>query len=90
MSFEDRRELLHWIFDGRGPSGDRYGIYINKKGKGKEAVIDYFLYGRITGLRTLKEDNIDFFPDDSESSTTNDYKTKLVVELEKVIRKNIE
>ena len=78
MTFKEKRELLHWVFDGRAPNGDRYGIYINKKGKGKDATIDYFLFGRVTGLRTIKGDNPDFPPDDSGSSTDTDYKTKLV------------
>ena len=87
MSFKEKRELLHWVFDGRGPSGDRYGIYINKKGKGKDATIDYFLYGRVTGLRTIKGDDPDFFPDNSVSSTDTNYNTKLVAGLGKVTKK---
>lgn len=74
MSFEEKRRLLHWLFDGHDPSGDRYGIYINKKGKGKDAIIDYFLYGRVTGLRSIKGDNIDYTQGDE--SITN-YNTKL-------------
>ena len=78
MTFEEKRELLHWLFDGSDPKGDRYGIYINKKGKRKNVTIDYFLYGRITGLRTLKGNDIDFDPGGSESDTNTIYNTKRV------------
>jgi len=68
MTFEEKRELLHWLFDGIYSTGDRYGIYINKKGQGKEAMIDYFFFGQISGLRTLKGDNIiDFYELQDES-----------------------
>jgi len=75
MTFEEKRKLLHWVFDGKEPfSGDKYGIYINKEGKGKDAIIDYFLYGRVQGLRSIKGDDFDYMP--PEQSNT-DYKTKL-------------
>ena len=64
MTFEEKRELLHWVFDWKEPfSGDKYGIYINKKGKGKDAIIDYFLYGRVTGLRSIKGGDFDYMPE---------------------------
>ena len=30
-----------WIFEGHDQKGTRYGKYINKKGQGKDAIIDY-------------------------------------------------
>jgi hypothetical protein len=53
MSFDEKKTLLHWLFDGKDSKGTRYGIYVNKKKKGQGQKIDCFLYGRITGLRTI-------------------------------------
>ncbi|MBI5592098.1 MAG: hypothetical protein HY881_16665 [Deltaproteobacteria bacterium] len=64
MTFDEKKTLLHWIFDGKDKSGKPYGIYISKKGLRRSATIDYFLYGRITGLRTLKGADINHFPED--------------------------
>lgn len=75
MSFDEKRDLLYWLFNGRDQNGDPYGIYINKRSKGKDAQIDYFLYGKIQGLRTLKHTDIDYF-DDTESN----YKTSMLSE----------
>jgi hypothetical protein len=61
MSFKEKRKLLAWLFNGRAPNGDPYGIYVTKRGRGKTAEIDYFMFGRITGLRTMKGDDIDYF-----------------------------
>jgi len=55
MTFEEKRQLLHWLFDGRDQEGNRYGIYINKKGERKDAIVEYFMYGRLTGFRSVKE-----------------------------------
>lgn len=60
MTFEDKRRLLHWLFDGKGPDGKPYGIYIKKHGRGKAVKVDYFMYGRITGLRTIKGDDFNY------------------------------
>lgn len=70
MTFTDKRQLLQWLFSGRDKQGTQYGIYINKTGKRKDSRIDYFMYGRITGLRTLKGDNIDFQEDDNNYKLT--------------------
>jgi hypothetical protein len=43
MSFDEKKTLLHWIFDGKDAKGTRYGIYVNKKKKGQGQKIDYFL-----------------------------------------------
>jgi len=60
MSFDDKMTLLHWLFEGKDQKGTPYGIYITKTGKRKETKIDYFIYGKITGLRTLKGDDINY------------------------------
>lgn len=53
MTFDEKRKLLHWIFDGKALNGDPYGIYISKRGNGKNAEIDYFVFGKLTGIKTL-------------------------------------
>lgn len=60
MSYEDKRKLLEWLFEGRDKEGTKYGIYINATRKGKNQKVDYFLYGKITGLRTMVGDNYDY------------------------------
>jgi hypothetical protein len=71
MSYDDKRALLHWLFDGKDQEGTKYGIYVTKTGKYKDQKVDYFMYGRIQGLRTLKGDDINYDEDN------NNYKTKL-------------
>ena len=72
MSFDEKKTLLHWLFDGKDAKGTRYGIYVNKKKKGQGQKIDYFLYGRITGLRTIKGDDINYQGWDEDET---EYKT---------------
>jgi hypothetical protein len=74
MSFDEKRELLHWLFGGKDADGRPYGVYVNKRGKDE---FDYFLYGRITGLRTLKGDDIDHDPE-AGSEGKNAYKASKV------------
>ena len=69
LTFDEKRNLLHWLFDGKDAKGMRYGIYITSTGKRKRQKVDYFLYGKITGLRTLKGDNINYFEDDTICET---------------------
>jgi hypothetical protein len=57
MTFDEKKHLLHWLFEGKDGQGTPYGIYVNKRGEGE---YDYFLYGKITGLRTMKGANIDY------------------------------
>ncbi|MEX0681547.1 MAG: recombinase family protein [Balneolales bacterium] len=81
MTFEEKKRLLHWLFDGKDKEGTPYGIYVSKKDTG---AIDYFLYGRITGLRTVKGDNIDYHDDngnsgsDQQTQGNKDYKTTIL------------
>ena len=63
MTFDEKKELLHWLFSGKDDEGVPYGIYVNKD-KGIRGKIDYFMYGRITGLRTVKGDDIDYFDEE--------------------------
>lgn len=70
MTYNEKRMLLHWLFEGRDKKGTPYGKYISKTGQRKEAKVDYFLYGKVQGLRTLKGDDIDYF-DDKELYKTN-------------------
>ncbi len=60
MSFDEKGQLLHWLFDGKDHDGVPYGIYINKRGKRQNPKIDYYIYGRITGLRTIKGNDVDY------------------------------
>lgn len=64
MTFEEKRKLLHWLFDGKDQKGTRYGIYVNKIDRGKKQKIDYFMYGKIIRLRTIKGDNINYQEDE--------------------------
>ena len=73
MSFDDKRALLHWLFEGKDQEGTPYSNYINKTGKGIKSKIDYFMYGIILGLRTLKGDDINYQKWDED-----EYKTKMV------------
>ena len=57
MTFDEKKHLLHWLFEGKDGQGTPYGIYVNKRGKGE---YHYLLYGKITGLRTMKGANIDY------------------------------
>jgi site-specific DNA recombinase len=55
MSFEEKRRLLHWIFNGKNSKGIPYGIYIEKKGKEKW---DFFIFAELhRGLSTLIGNN---------------------------------
>jgi hypothetical protein len=65
MSFDDKRKLLHWLFDGHDAEGGTYGIYIMATRKGRNQKVDYFLYGRIMGVRTMFGDNLNWEEDNS-------------------------
>jgi len=69
MTFDEKRELLFWLFSGKDGQGTPYGIYINKTGKRNDQTIDYFLYGKIVGLRTMKNNDIDYY--EKNSAVTN-------------------
>jgi site-specific DNA recombinase len=44
MSFEEKKRLLHWLFDGKDDEGTPYGIYVDKVDRN---AWDCFLYGRL-------------------------------------------
>lgn len=72
MTFDEKRELLHWLFDGIDSEGTLYGIYITTKAKG---VYDYFIYGRlIEGLRTVRGSDIDYYPDEKQKAEVVEFK----------------
>ena len=70
MSFDEKKQLLHWLFDGKDAEGRPYGIYVSKLVNKKR---DYFLYGRITGLRTMKGEDITYqgWDEDEKEYKTN-------------------
>jgi len=72
MSFDDKKQLLHWLFDGKDRDGKPYGIYISRRGRGRQQKVDYFMYGRITGLRTLRGDDTNHPKWDEDEYKTND------------------
>ena len=63
MTYEDKRNLLHWLFDGKDQHGTPYNIFVKKYGKNKNTRFDVLLYGRINIMRTLKGDDINYFGD---------------------------
>ena len=80
MSFDDKQRLLHLLFDGKDPDGKPYGIYVSKRGRGPGKKIDYFLYGRLTGIRTLKDKDINYQhwdEDETEYMTDNAARNRL-------------
>ena len=62
---------MHWLFECNDHKGTLYCIYINKTRKGNSSKIDYFIYEKISGLRTLKGDNITYQEDEMEYKTNN-------------------
>ena len=69
MTYDEKRELLHRLFDGQDYSGAPYGIFVLKH---PDKRVDYFLYGKlsgVTGLRTLKGDNINYQKDEENGIT---------------------
>lgn len=84
MTFKEKRKLLTWLFEGKAPNGDPYGIYVTKKGNGKTAEINYFMFGRITGLRTLKGEDIDYF----DPAWIEDMKESNILENNKIKNQN--
>lgn len=63
MTFDQKRNLLHAIFDGEDEQGTPYAIYIEKLSK---KVYSYFIYARLfNGIRYLKGDDFNHDPDDN-------------------------
>jgi hypothetical protein len=81
MTFDEKRTLLHWLFDGKDMEGTPYSIYVNKNGKGKNSEVDYYMYVRLQGLRTLKGDDINYMGNVDEvlrKELGDNYNTKLI------------
>jgi len=75
MSFDEKRELLSFLFTGKDQSGTNYAIYIEPNPDGSW---DYFLYGRlIVGLRTVKGDDIDYDPESGQNNNPGNKVIKL-------------
>ena len=56
MTFEEKRQFLHWLFNGKNSKGTPYGIYIEKRGK---STWDYLIHAKlVTGMKTLKDNSI--------------------------------
>jgi len=81
MSFDDKKQLLHRLFDGKDREGKPHEIYISKSGRGRQQKVDYFMYGRITGLRTLRGDDINHPKWDEDEYEANDIGGKRRVHL---------
>jgi hypothetical protein len=72
MLYSDKRELLHWMFNGADGNGDRFGIYVEKQGK----MWHYIINARMMlGTRTIFKNNIDYDGWD-EDYKLEFYKTK--------------
>ena len=66
MTFEEKRELLSFLFTGKDQSGTNYSIYVEPNEDGSW---NYFLYGRlIVGLRTIKGTDIDYDPESGQKN----------------------
>ena len=71
ISFDDKRRLLHWLFDGKDRDGMHYGIYIKKASKD---AWEYFIYGEIvSGVRVLKGKNINYFGSDIDEGDITEH-----------------
>lgn len=58
MSFDEKKQFLHRVFNGKDEIGKPYGIYVKKTGKD---TWEYFIYTSLFhGIRTVKGDNINY------------------------------
>ena len=72
MTIKDKKQFLHWLFDGVDEDGQPYGIFINKVARD---VFDYEIHCKFfTGARFLKGDNIDYF----DKSLQADFETNML------------
>lgn len=58
MSFDEKRELLNWLFDGKNENGHPWGIYVKKIAKGEWKY--HIRASLIEGFRVVKGDDIDY------------------------------
>jgi len=65
MTYDEKRRLLHWLFDGKDEDDTPYGIYVREVRKG---VYDYFIYAKMfAGARFLKGDDIDYWDEELDN-----------------------
>jgi site-specific DNA recombinase len=88
MTFEDKRKLLHWLFQGKDEDGKPYGIYFTKEGKYKNADIEYSIHAKISeglgGWFLDGEHEMNLYPSykgtlDSKDNKTNGSDLQLVI-----------
>lgn len=53
MTFKEKRQLLHFLFDGKALGGKQYGIYIDKKVEDDSTDLYYSVFGRLRTFRSL-------------------------------------
>jgi hypothetical protein len=61
MTFDEKRKLLHWLFDGQIPNGNPHGIYITKCDSDINSEIDYFKISGLAEISTIKGNEFDYF-----------------------------
>ncbi|MCG2776943.1 MAG: recombinase family protein [Desulfobacterales bacterium] len=61
MSYDEKRQLLHFLFDGKDAmTGERYGIYVDRNPDGS---FDYTISAKLFfGIRTFRNGEIDAMP----------------------------
>jgi len=58
MTYDEKRRLLHWLFDGKDETGEAHGIYVKKVADG---IYDYRINAKLfEGAAFLKGDDIDY------------------------------
>ncbi|MBW1692719.1 MAG: hypothetical protein JRJ41_00910 [Deltaproteobacteria bacterium] len=71
MSFQEKRLLLHWIFDGKDQKGNKYGIFVKRLDKDVWA---YYINGKlISGISEVKGYNINYHGDWDDSYLFDDF-----------------
>jgi site-specific DNA recombinase len=71
MSFDEKRKLLHWLFDGKDKSGKPWGVYVWKIDKGEFGF--YIRASLIDGPLAVKGDDIHYsFSEPDEISNFED------------------
>jgi site-specific DNA recombinase len=76
MTYGEKRELLHWLFDGRDEDGKPYGIYVSKYDGDKW---DYYISAHLFGtIRTLKGDDIDYWDEGGEGNGSTKHNTNYI------------
>lgn len=86
MSYDDKKQLLHFLFDGETEGGKDYGIYVkDRHGKSLNQSFDLVQYGRLNALgqiiaeqeKAAREPLFDLDENDESSHKRERYKTNL-------------